>query len=70
MYTDAACRLGKYYCGGDRLARFVHREVGGSPRVMVQHARVVVGATSYYHVVPCINCSTAAAVLLAVLCGA
>ena len=48
MYTDAACRLGKYYCGGDRLARFVHREVGGSPRVMVQHARVVVGATSYY----------------------
>ena len=39
---------------------------------MVQHARVVVGATSYYHtMVPSINYSTAAAaVLLAVSCGA
>ena len=45
----AACRLGKYCCCGDKFARLVHRGVGGSPRVMVQHARVVVGATSYYH---------------------
>ena len=28
-----------------QLARLVHRGVGGSPRVMVQHARVMVGAT-------------------------
>ena len=35
--------------GGDQLARLVHRGVGGSLRVMVQRARVIVGATSYYH---------------------
>ena len=37
--------------GGDQLARLVHRGVGSSLRVMVQHARrrVVIGATSYYH---------------------
>ena len=34
-------------CGSDQFARHVHRGVGGSPRVMVQHTRVVVGATSY-----------------------
>ena len=37
------------YPGGDQLARLVHREVGSSLRVMVQHARVAVGAASYYH---------------------
>ena len=68
---SAACRLGKYYCGGDQLARLVHRGVGDPPRVIVQHARVVVGATRYYDntMVPCIYYSIAA-VLLAVLCGA
>ena len=35
--------------GGDQLARLVHRGVGSSLPVMVQHARVVLGATSYYH---------------------
>ena len=47
----------------------VRRGVGGSPRVMVQLARVVVGATRYYlgtiH-----TFSTGAAVLLDVLCCA
>ena len=42
------CRLGKN-TGGDQLARLLHRGVGGFLRVIVQHARVVVGATSYYH---------------------
>ena len=31
------------------FARLVHRGVGGYPRVMAQHVRVVVGATSYYY---------------------
>ena len=48
MYTDTVCRLRKYEYSGDQLARLVHRGVIGSPWVMVQHARVVVGATSYY----------------------
>ena len=39
---------------GDQLARLAHRGVGGSRRVMVQHARVVVGScyqllVQYYH---------------------
>ena len=46
MYTHAAC-LWKYCCSGDRLARHVHRGIGGSLRVTVQQERVVVGATSY-----------------------
>ena len=45
----AACRLGKHCCAGDQFARLVHGGVRGSPRVMVHHARVVVGATIYYH---------------------
>ena len=54
--------------GGDQLARLVHRGVGSSLRVMVHHARVVVGASSYniwYHpYTP--EYDSAAAVLLAV----
>ena len=49
VHLRAACLLGKYCCcGSDQFARPVHRGVGGSPRVMVQHTRrVVVGATSH-----------------------
>ena len=50
LYVHFASRLRKYCCCvGDQFARLVHRGVGGSLRVMVQHARVVIGATSYYH---------------------
>ena len=43
--------------GGDRLARPVHRGVGSSLRMVVQHARVVVvGATSYTTMVACSLC--------------
>ena len=57
--------------GDDQVARLIHSGVGGSPRVMVQHARVVVGAIGYYHgtVIILLNVA-AAAVLLAVLCSA
>ena len=34
---------------GDQLALLLHRGLGGSPRVVVQHVRVVIGETSYYH---------------------
>ena len=34
--------------GGDQLARLVNRGVGSSLRVMVQHARVLVGASNYH----------------------
>ena len=47
MYTDAVFRPRKYKYSSDQPARLVHRGVIGSPRVMVQHSRVVVGATSY-----------------------
>ena len=48
LYVDeyGAYRLETHSSCGDQLARFVHRGVGGSARVMVQLARVVVGATS------------------------
>ena len=49
MYTHASSRLEKYCRGGDQLAQREHREIGSSPRVMVQHARMVVDATSCYH---------------------
>ena len=65
LYTDPACRLGKYYCcGGDQLARLVHRGVCGSPRMMVQHARAVVGASNYYHGTTSVYDSIAAALLV------
>ena len=44
MYTYAVFRPGKSCCcGDDQLTRLVHRAIIGSPRVMVQHACVVVG---------------------------
>ena len=47
--------------GGDQLARLVHRGVGSSLRVMVQHARVVVvGVTSCTTMVPSMYDSAAA----------
>ena len=70
VYTSkyAACPLGKCCCcGGDQI---VHRGVGGSPRVMMQHACVVVGATSYYHGTVHKLFYSAAAVPRAVLCDA
>ena len=49
-YMQHVASLGKYCCCGHQFARFVHRGVGSSPRVMVQHARVVVGAVlPWYH---------------------
>ena len=50
VHLYSAVRLGKYCCrGGDQYARHAHRGVGGCPRVMVQHARLAVGANSCYH---------------------
>ena len=62
MHTHAACRLWKYCCSGDRLARLVQRGISGSPRVKVQQERVVVGATRY-------NLSIFSLLLLSCLCS-
>lgn len=46
VYTHASCRLGN--TGGDHLARLVDRGVDGSPRVKVQHARMVYSINASY----------------------
>ena len=51
------------YGNGDQLARLVHRRVG-SPRMMVQHARVVVETSYNRTIVPSRYDSTAAVLLV------
>ena len=56
--------------GGDQFARLTHRGVGGPPRVMMQHARVVVGGmipAIINTMVPSMHDSIVAVVLLAKL---